>query len=268
MTRIVCVLFFCAVFALGQAGSALAQDDVADIPSKRLTLADPNLSYFLIGPTVSEAPPEGYGLIVIMPGGDGGPGFHPFVKRIYKHALSGNYVAVQLIAPKRSPQQGTVWPTASDNLAYVKVTTEQFVDAIIKAVQGQYKIDPRRIFTLSWSSSGPAAYAISLKKGSPVVGSYIAMSVFKPEQLGSLKEAAGHAYFIDHSPQDRICPFRMAQEAARLLAAEGARVKLNTYEGGHGWRGDIYPRVAAGIKWLQENARPRPAMQEKSPDSL
>jgi len=60
----------------------------------------------------------------------------------------------------------------------------------------------------------------------------------------------------------------MAQEVARLLASEEAQVKLNTYEGGHGWRGDICPRIAAGIKWLRENARPKPAVQEKSRDSL
>jgi predicted esterase len=266
MSGITCFHFVFAALILLGTSPAPAQDDVADIPSKRLSLpADPNLAYFLIGPTAAEVPPEGYGLMVIMPGGDGGPDFHPFVKRICKHTLGGRYVAVQPLAVKWSAQQKIVWPTKNDGLAYAKFTTEQFVDEVIKSVRGQYKIDGRKIFTLTWSSSGPAGYAISLQKDSPVVGSYVAMSVFRPERLGSLQAAAGHAYFIDHSPQDKVCPFRMAREASRLLTAAGAKVKLNMYAGGHGWQGDVYPRLSAGIRWLEGNAQPRSAVPEKAP---
>jgi predicted esterase len=260
--------FVFAALVVSGLGPASAQEDVADVPSKRLSLpADPNLAYFLISPTGAEVPAEGYGLLVIMPGGDGGPGFHPFVKRICKYALGGRYVAAQPIAVKWSPRQEIVWPTKNDGLAYAKVTTEQFVDEVIKSVRGQYKINPRRIFTLTWSSSGPAGYAISLQKDSPVVGSYVAMSVFRPERLGSLATAAGRAYFIDHCPQDKVCPFRMAREASRLLSAAGAKVKLNLYSGGHGWQGDVYPRIAAGVHWLEENTRPASAGAEKAPGS-
>ncbi len=249
-----------AILVLAGVGLASAQPDVAEIPSQQLSVAgDPNLSYFLIGPVAKETPPDGFGLIVVLPGGDGKADSLAFVKRVYKYSLGGKYIVAQPIAPKWSSQQGIVWPTKNDNLPYVKRTTEQFVDEIIKIVRGQYKVNPRRIFTMSWSSSGPAGYAISLQKDSPVVGSYIAMSVFKPEKLGSLTQARGHAYFIEHSPQDKVCPWRMAQDAVSRLGAEGAKVKFNEYTGGHGWRGNIYPRIAAAIRWLEENA------QAKSP---
>jgi predicted esterase len=264
MSGVMCFHLVLVVLTLAT-GAAPAQDDVADVPSKRLSLpADPNLAYFLISPTGAEVPAEGYGLLVIMPGGDGGPDFHPFVKRICKYALGGRYVAAQPIAVKWSPRQEIVWPTKNDGLAYVKVTTEQFVNEVIESVRGQYQIDPRRIFTLTWSSSGPAGYAISLQKDGPVVGSYVAMSVFKPERLGPLDAAAGRAYFIDHCPQDKVCPFRMASEARRLLSAAGARVKLNLYAGGHGWRGDVYPRIAAGVCWLEENVPPASVVAEET----
>jgi hypothetical protein len=47
--------------------------DVADIPSQELRAAgDADKRYFLIGPKKEAKPPtEGYGLVVIMPGGDG-----------------------------------------------------------------------------------------------------------------------------------------------------------------------------------------------------
>ncbi len=257
MARTVHIHVLLMALASLTAESAPAQDDVADIPSERRTVADdPNMSYFVIGPKRAEVPSQGYGLVVIMPGGDGGPDFHPFVKRIYKHALGDDYLAVQPIAVKWSAQQEIVWPTENDGLPYAGFSTEQFVAAVIKAVQGSHRIDPNRVFTLSWSSSGPAAYAISLDERSPVVGSYIAMSVFKPQKLGSIQRAADHAYFIDHCPQDKVCPFRMALEARRALAAAGAKVQLNMYAGGHGWQGDVYPRIAKGIRWLQRNARP------------
>ena len=69
------------------------------------------------------------------------------------------------------------------------------------------------------------------------------MSVFKPEQMESLKGAKGHAYFLYHSPDDRICPYRMAEHAAKELKQHGATTKLTTYKGGHGWRGNLYKEV-------------------------
>ncbi len=266
MARSTRVSFSLAALVLGWAAPASAQSDVADIPSKQLSLAgDPNLSYFLIGPVAKETPADGYGLIVVLPGGDGKADSLAFVKRVYKNSLGGKYIVAQPIAVKWSPQQAVVWPTQNDALPYVKCTTERFVDEIVKVVREQYKINPLRIFTMSWSSSGPAGYAISLQKDSPIVGSYIAMSVFKPDKLGPLAQARGHAYFIEHSPQDKICPLAMAQEAVRLLTAEGAKVQFNQYTGGHGWRGNVYPRISAAIHWLEKNAQSRGTASEKNP---
>jgi predicted esterase len=89
------------------------------------------------------------------------------------------------------------------------------------------------------------------------------MSVFKPEKLGPLDRARGHAYFIEHSPQDKVCPFAMAQDAVRVLTAAGAKVQFNQYTGGHAWRGSIYPRIAAAVQWLEKNARSRSPAGEK-----
>ncbi len=43
----------------------------------------------------------------------------------------------------------------------------------------------------------------------------------------------------------------MAEEAERLLRENGAAVKFNTYDGGHGWREDVYGRIRGGIQWLE-----------------
>jgi predicted esterase len=79
------------------------------------------------------------------------------------------------------------------------------------------------------------------------------MSVFNPRFLPPLKQANGHAYYLYHSPQDRVCPYRMAEQARDRLAENGAKVRLETYEGGHGWRGNVYADIRTGVEWLETN---------------
>ena len=71
--------------------------------------------------------------------------------------------------------------------------------------------------------------------------------------LPPMKGANGHAYYLYHSPQDRVCPYRMAEQAKTSLAENGAKVRLATYEGGHGWRGNLYEDIRTGVEWLEEN---------------
>ena len=118
-----------------------------------------------------------------MPGGDGSADFHPFVKRIYKNALSDEYVAAEPIAVRWTPNQQIVWPTKTNPVAGMKFVTEEFVEAVIEDVAKKHTLDRTRVFSLSWSSSGPAAYATSLKDNRSVTGSFIAMSVFNPKYL-------------------------------------------------------------------------------------
>ena len=237
---------------------ALDAEDVADIPAQDLRAgADEYKRYLLIGPRPqAQTPADGFRLLIVMPGGSGGPDFHPFVKRIYKHALSDRYVLAQLVAPEWSPSQAAklVWPTKATSCPEMQFSTEEFVDAVIRDVEQKHKLDTRYIFTLTWSSSGPAAYAVSLDPSTRVTGSFIAMSVFKPKQLPPLKNAARHAYYILHSPQDFI-PLRMAEQARDDLAKNKAAVQLATYKGGHGWRGDVYGNLRRGIRWLEEHCR-------------
>ena len=84
-----------------------------------------------------------------------------------------------------------------------------------------------------------------------ITGTFVAMSVFHPEALPPLSAAKGHPYFIYHSPQDFI-PITQAETARDALQKAGAIVKLETYEGGHGWRGNVFGDIRKGIDWLEE----------------
>ena len=221
-----------------------------------------NMRYFLIGAaeaearaaeeeTISPIGPEAK-LLLVLPGGDGGPDFLPFVKRIYRHALSDDYLVAQLVAPRWSDEQAQklVWPTETNPRPNMEFSTEQFMAAVVNDVHREHRFS--RTFTLGWSSSGPACYAASLTPSVPVRGTFVAMSVFKPDQLPPLERARTHTYFILHSPQDFI-PLRMAEEARDLLADHGAAVELATYDGGHGWRGDVFGSIRRGMAFLEAN---------------
>lgn len=230
------------------------KDDVADIPSQDLRAGkDGNKRYFLIGAAKDSKPTkQGYGLVVVLPGGPGTADFHPFVKRIYKYAVPEGYLVAQPVAVKWTDKQNIVWPTAKDRAKGMKFSTERFIDDVIDEVAAQHAIDKARIFTLSWSSSGPAAYAASLTS-KKVTGSFVAMSVFYPNRLPDLKKAKGHGYYLYHSKEDRICLYQLAEQAAKKLEASGAEVKLVEYEGGHGWHGPVYVNIRKGIQWLEKN---------------
>jgi predicted esterase len=232
----------------------VGQDDIADVRSKRFRMdGDRNLQYELIGaPGELTTPEDGYKLLVVLPGGDGGADFTPFVKRIWKYSLDDSYFIVQLIAPEWNKNQRVVWPTKELPETGMKTSTEEFLFGAVAELQSRTKINDKHIFALGWSSGGPAAYATSVTEGSPLTGTFAAMSVFKPSAMGDLAGAKGHAYYLLHSQNDQVCPFRMAEEAAKVLQEHGAKTKLVTYEGGHGWQGDVFGNIRAGVAWLEQ----------------
>ncbi len=250
------------------ASAPCAQDrgaDVADIPSKEIELAlqkkdapeakdAPAQTYFLIGPRKgARKPAKGHALLIVLPGGDGSREFHPFIKRIVKHALGPDFIAAQPVAPTHAMAAQVVWPTARTPGLHGAPATEDFVEVVIADAAARLPIDRTRVYVMAWSSSGPAAYAISLRKEKSVTGFFISMSVFQPMGLPPLDEAKGEAYVIEHSPDDKVCPFAMAKDAEQRLAAAGAKVKFVQTSGDHGWSGDVYGRMRAGIAWLEKN---------------
>jgi predicted esterase len=236
--------------------------DVADVPAQDLRAGDDaQKRYFLIGDRKeSKSPEEGYGLLIVLPGGDGSAEFQPFVRRIYKNALNKRWLIAQAVAPKWDDKQfeQVVWPTEKLPYPAAKFTTEEFIKAIVADVRTKARIDGKRIFLLGWSSGGPPCYATALCKDSPVTGAFIAMSVFQPKLMPSLENAKGKAFYLLQSPQDRVTRLQFAEAAEKALREAGAKVRLQRYEGGHGWRGDFGKMIGDGISWLQQQEAKKP----------
>ena len=107
----------------------------------------------------------------------------------------------------------------------------------------------------SRSSSGPACYRIASLKKTLVTGQLIAMSVFHKDRMESLKSTKGRPFFILHSPEDRTCPLKLAEQARDTLRKKGAKVEWATYAGGHGWGGDSEDLARRALHWLDEQTR-------------
>lgn len=208
--------------------------------------------YLLITPQDKPDNEKPHALLIVLPGGDGSADFHPFVNRIFENALSDDFVLVQPIAKKWTANPKIVWPTKTSQTANIKYTTEELIAAVIKDVSKKQKIDAKRIYLLAWSSGGPAAYAALLQKETDIDGALIAMSVFKPDQLPDPANAKQRSVYLLHSPDDRVCPYRMAEAARDTFQKKDVRATLVDYSGGHGWKGNVYGNIRQGIDWLDK----------------
>jgi predicted esterase len=73
--------------------------------------------------------------------------------------------------------------------------------------------------------------------------------------LPPLDNAKGKRFYLLQSPDDQVTPLRFAEEAESALSIAGAKVHLHRQEGGHGWHGDMWGMLRAGIEWLEREAR-------------
>jgi predicted esterase len=227
--------------------------------STRLAGGDEKKKYLISPARIDKAPAEGYGLLLVLPGGDGSAEFWPWVSNIARECTPEDWVTVQLVAPKWSEDQfdTVVWPTAVLPWNGAAFTTERFVADVIADLAKTLVIDHRRIFMLGWSSGGPPTYATLATFGSEIDGAMVAMSVFKKEHLprsddGGIDGVYGRACYILHSPDDQMIPMRFPESARDELIKAGATAELKTYAGGHGWHGDALGEIRQGLGWLKE----------------
>lgn len=246
------VILVCVILYPGS--KTLAQDDVCDVVSTSLLAGgDKNKRYFLIGEYKQAAPGGGFGLIIVVPGDEGGTDVESFVKRIYKKALPKNYLVAQLVPVKWTAEQQVIWPTEQVPAEKQEFSTEEFIGAVIEDVKNKYKVNDNHIFTLCWSSAGLAGYSYSFQEDSLATGSFIAMSAFEAERLAPLEQAKGRAYVLFHSAKDESYPFSKAQQACDKLKEKGAKASLLKHRGKQNWQDKPYRQIRLGIKLLERD---------------
>jgi len=221
-------------------------------PSTEHTVPDAEgMDYFQFGPKHRDPEPvKGYSLVVVLPGGSGNAEFRAWCEERYEDWVGSGVVMAELVAKKWTPEQEIVWPTAKSKVDKMKFTTEEFVAAVVWDLASRVKVDPRRVITVSWSSSGPACYRIHTLKKTPVTASLVAMSVFKRDQMDSKRVGKNRPLFLLHSPEDATCHYRFVGEARTWFGKSWSKIATDTYQGGHGWGGRSVEKARRGLHWL------------------
>lgn len=195
------------------------------------------------------------GIGIILPGGFGDVAFLPFCANLFaRRAYPNDWIVVELVAPiwgKRT-MATTVWPSKTFKLREAKFDTEEFIKATIEELSRDCVPDAPVILQ-AWSSSGHAAISATLEQeeidGILLCSSRSPRRLFKPES-----GAKGKSFFLYHSPDDRVTVFSDPQAAVKFLPDMGARAKLVTFRGGHGWpaTADHAANLRKGIEWILE----------------
>jgi RNA polymerase sigma factor (sigma-70 family) len=214
---------------------------------------DAQMRYYLLRPRdlPAEARPR---LLLVMPGGNGqAQDFLPFVTDLARE-LAPDYLVALLSAPQWTAGQAqrVVWPRRGDGIAAARFTTEDFVKAVFDDVKHSGAAATDNAVLFGWSSAGPAVYATALSRPAPAsMRYYVLSSVFRSGRLPPLNAAKGKRFYLQQGDDDPITPLRWAEQAEKELSAAGARVHLETFEGGHGFvMGDVYPSVRRALRWL------------------
>ncbi|CAN5160176.1 hypothetical protein BH23VER1_BH23VER1_03360 [soil metagenome] len=212
------------------------------------------LRYRVFSPKAA-APSEGYRLIVFLPGGDGSDAFTPWCQSLYQHAVPDGFLAVQLIAPvwHENHARTATWPTRLTPVDGMEEPVEEFFESVVTAVGEAHSVREGEVYTFSWSSGGVPAYLIAAEGRGGVRGSLVAMAVFRPRWLpDDLSKVGGQRFFLYQSPDDEVTPLDSAEAAKTALERSGAKVRLGSYPGGHGWQlgAGHFPDIREGLGWL------------------
>ncbi len=234
-----------AVVMAAFASAAAAQGKAVEATLPEL----PKSLYFVMAPKKPAAAGRKNGLIVVLPGGNGSRDFLPWVENALLAQRPDDCAGVLVTSVKWQRDQETIWPTKSNPVPGMEYTTEQYVRAVVAAVEKDLAVDPVRRVVVAWSSSGPAIHPLMAVEDGPFARAYIAMSVW-PRDLVNLAPVKARRYVLDQSPEDQTTTFSHVREAYAALTKAGAVVRLSTYAGGHGWHDEPLPRFKQGLTWL------------------
>lgn len=199
----------------------------------------------------AEAPDAGWGLVVVLPGGDGSDALQPIVTDLARQAMPPGYLVAQLVAPKGAEDADVIWPTADSLPEAAEFSAESFVRAAVEYLGERYPLNEQRIFGLGWGSGGEAMAAAAAAERSPLRGAMIAVNTFDPKRQSPPTPLHEKAFFL--LPETGDAGSTSAAAAARdWLTAAGAHVRLDPGAPGRDCKGRLRDAAFRGIRWLEE----------------
>jgi predicted esterase len=143
-----------------------------------------------------------------------------------------------LLLPKASPfmmirEKGPlpfiiVAPLLSDS--YLTFTND-YMDAALKEIMTNYRVDPKRIYLTGMSMGGEAAYRFALHQPDTFAAVASLCAFLDTSQNTSNQGIEGMPVWAIHGSDDQIIPLVWGQQAAQALETAGADVRFSVLQG-------------------------------------
>lgn len=112
----------------------------------------------------------------------------------------------------------------------------EFFDALLKELQGRYKIDKERIYAVGMSNGGYFTHIVGRERSKTVAAIASHSGVLGLETLGGIRAERKFPVMIVHGDKDKIFPVDWARENRDKYAKAGHEVKYVEVPGlGHFW---------------------------------
>lgn len=123
----------------------------------------------------------------------------------------------------------------------------RFVLEVVDTVANAHPVDVGRAVVLGYSMGGYPAGWTAFHDRDRWQGAVVLASRVKAEAI-DVTQGDGQRVFVFHGARDRFIPAERAEESAAMLRAGGADVTFETWDGGHGLRPEVGPRVDAFVR--------------------
>lgn len=248
--------------ASAQVGAPPASENIAAVQSKLQartfsgTLANgrsAQLNYLLHVPaSYGQEPEKQWPLLIFLHGSrEVGRDINRVRKAILPQMLEENPdFPFIVMAPQATSQQYGWYPSLKS------------IEATIDELQGEYKIDPDRIYVTGLSMGGYGAWALLMDAPdrfaaiAPVVGGYF----YNPKQLCELKDKP---IWVFAAKRDRNVPLKESERVVNALKACGAAPLFTVFENANhdeGW--ELAYTTTDIFQWLLAQRRGQPAAHE------
>ena len=133
---------------------------------------------------------------------------------------------------------------------------EEYLDGVLAEVQGNYRVDPQRIYLTGLSMGGEAAYRLAVHRPETFAALVLLSCYVDSITYSLLDRIKDLPVWVIHGENDTVFPLVKAQQPVEALEAVGGNVQLTILEDhDHDTWTDTYSDPAF-YDWLLEHQRP------------
>ena len=226
-----------------QTGRAYQAMPVGTMAEEQIAVRERTYHYALSIPLTYQ-PGKGYGLVVCLHGA--GFSGEAYLER-WQNRLGDDYI---LVCP--------TYPSG----AWFTRQAEDLVLAVIERVQGQYHVDPDRVFLTGMSNGGIGTWLIGMHHAQRFAGLAPMASGLDSVLMPFLANLRTTPVYIIHGAKDQVMPVELSRTISRELAAIGYPHIYREHErehpmaGGHFFPREELPDLVAWFSAQRRNPLP------------